>query len=201
MKNTVRYILLTVFCTVLFFAALSFSCSAAEIIDEGFITHTLRWKIDNEGTLYLEGSGNTNNYTEIQGNGSAPWNYNYSDFIKKAVIGSGINYLGENSFRKCTALETVILPQSLTYIGDYAFYDCPSLTEVILPTTLENLGDGAFYNCTKLKNIGVFNSLKKLGTYAFYNCTSLKSIEFSDTVTAEISTYAFGSCNSLVSVK
>ena len=83
------------------------------------------------------------------------------------------------SFKGCTKLENVQLPEGLLSIGDFG--DCTSLSEIALPDTLTEINPDAFRGCRALKEIALPDSLKSLGKYAFMNCTSLEEVNFDGT--------------------
>ena len=83
------------------------------------------------------------------------------------------------SFKGCTKLENIQLPEGLISIGD--FRDCRSLNEVVFPDTVEDIDEDAFKGCSSLKSITLPDSLKSLGKYAFMSCSSLESISFNGT--------------------
>lgn len=62
--------------------------------------------------------------------------------------GSGLQYIGENSFNN-TRLTTITIPNSVTTINNSAF-SCTHLTNIDLPSSITILGDYIFANCLKL---------------------------------------------------
>ncbi len=78
------------------------------------------WKFDSSGFLTITGEGEIVNrklgYTEN-------WNAMRS-FITEIHIGDGVSELGEYSFRGCTELSEVVIPNSVKYITDSAFSGC-----------------------------------------------------------------------------
>ena len=84
------------------------------------------------------------------------------------------------SFKGCTKLEEVKLPDGLLTLGDFG--GCTSLSEIALPDTLEEIEPEAFRGCNSLSKITLPNSLRSLGKYAFMSCSSLENITFEGTV-------------------
>ena len=60
-----------------------------------------------------------------------------------------------NSFRGCSAISKVVIPESVQEIGgfiDYPFLES-SIQEIIIPKSVTKISKGAFVGCDKLKNI------------------------------------------------
>lgn len=60
-----------------------------------------------------------------------------------------------NSFRGCSAISKVVIPESVQEIGgfpDYPFLES-SIQEIVIPKSLTKISKGAFVGCDKLKNI------------------------------------------------
>lgn len=126
--------------------------------------------------------------------------YNSTEIIIPSEIdGYPVTEIGDSTFRGCTNLTSVKIPDSVTSIDDSAFYGCSSLTSVTIPNGVTSIGDSTFYGCTSLKSVTIPNSVTSIGDSAFYGCSSLKSAAIPDSVTS-IGNYAFYDCNSLTSV-
>lgn len=120
--------------------------------------------------------------------------------LKKVTLKNGVRSIGEDAFRDCSSLESVIFENTvLEKISDGAFWGCSALSSIALPdsvteiernaffeTGLRNIqlpekltliGGGAFCNCENLTQIQLPAQLNKLGTDAFRNCTSLDKID------------------------
>jgi uncharacterized repeat protein (TIGR02543 family) len=149
--------------------------------------------------------------------------------IKKLTIPSSVQVIGDNAFKYCRGLETIVfedgsqlrsigsysfahcynlqsvsLPEGLQKIGKYAFYACSNLTTAKLPSTLTGLGKNSFEYCTSLTSINVpaivYSSTDDYTAYsAFGSCTSLTNITFSSTLTW-LGQYMFQDCTSLETV-
>ena len=64
--------------------------------------------------------------------------------------------------------EEVSLPEGITSIGDEAFRGCKSLTSIILPDGITSIGDSVFWDCTRLTSIAIPGSVTKIGRSAFF---------------------------------
>ena len=62
-----------------------------------------------------------------------------------------VTLVGNNTFRNCAALTSVVLP-NVTSIGNYAFNGCAALTSVDL-TNVTILGTNACYGCAELDTL------------------------------------------------
>ncbi len=103
----------------------------------------------------------------------------------------------------CTKLKGVFLPD-IKYIGSSTFKDCSSLASITIPDTVLIISTSAFENCTSLKNLSISSSskLKSIRRMAFKNCSSLNSFTFSGDSEKkfDIAQYAFQNCTSLKNV-
>lgn len=92
------------------------------------------------------------------------------------VIPQGVLGIYGGAFQGCTNLEHIAIPNSITYIAANAFQGCTKLTSVALPPNLSAIGEGAFEGCTNLQYITIPDRCKSIGQRAFRDCTSLKNI-------------------------
>ena len=157
----------------------------------------LRWVLDENGVLSINGTGRMENYFH---NSSifAPW-YEHAASIKKVVVNSGATHIGSSAFYGCTALENVVMADSVTSMGNYVFYGCTALRSAILSENITTMGSNTFRDCAALKSINLPDSITAIGTYAFYGCDALTEVVIPGG-TASIDNYAFYSCDSLETV-
>ena len=130
-----------------------------------------------------------------------------------------------STFKGCTNLSSVFLPDSVKQINYQVFYGCSSLSFVNLENqNIECIWDGAFYNCTslsvevdlpnlkninassfaksgitKVKNLGKITSIGGgwgAGEGTFYGCASLSFVRLPNTLTS-IGIQAFYNCSRL----
>lgn len=122
--------------------------------------------------------------------------------LKTVYLPSTITSLQNNIFSYCSSLENVIFADNcaLTSLPTYTFRNCSALTKISLPDNLETLGNYVFYGCTALTEIEFPDSLLSIGNYVFQNCSSLKKVYFPENLTS-IGSYAFNKCSSLTDVK
>lgn len=134
----------------------------------------------------------------------------------------------ENTFRGCSSLTSVRIPEGVTTLGNNAFNNCSSLTNIDIPESLTNIGAFAFTNTpwyedystdenNRYGNIiyinnvayqAISNSIESctfkentisIGTSAFLRCNRLTSVTIPDSVEL-IGGYAFDDCDNLSSV-
>ncbi len=111
----------------------------------------LTWTIDNNEVLTISGTGRIPDYNDPSsgGNNTAPW-YGYAYQIKKVVLGSGVQNIGNNAFAGCYGMTDITIPDGVTSIGDSAFDWCSALTEISIPGTVSSIGDSVFSGCSAL---------------------------------------------------
>ena len=84
-----------------------------------------------------------------------------------------ITEIGENTFRSCTNLTSVVISDSVTSIGNSAFYDCSGLTSVVISDSVTSIGNYAFQNCDNLTSVHIGSGVTDIGAYAFAYCNNL----------------------------
>ena len=193
------------------------NCIDGNILPHGTCGENVTWKLTEDGTLTISGTGAMEDY-DWHG---APWdslgNTIVSVIIEDGVtsIGSAaffrcgsilsvsipesVTSIGDSAFNDCGSLESIILPDSLTSIGSYAFSDCTSLESIILPDGLNSIGEYAFAWCCSLTDVTLPNGMESIDNAVFYDCDSLKNITI-PVGARDISYKAFYSCDNLASV-
>lgn len=177
------------------------------IVASGTCGTNVTWKLNDTGTLIIEGTGFMTSYRDataqgesIHSHSDAPWDAKKDD-IKQVVIREGVTSIGSYAFNCFYSLTDVVIPESMEWIGNDAFYGCDSLITVSIPKNVESIGSNAFYRCDGMTDIEIpkNGALSWIGKEAFYKCSSLKNISIPDTVTT-IGTGAFSGCSSLTDV-
>ena len=160
----------------------------------------LTWTIDNNEVLTISGTGRIPDYNDSSsgGNNTAPW-YGYAYQIKKVVLGSGVQNIGNNAFAGCYGMTDITIPDGVTSIGDSAFDWCSALTEISIPGTVSSIGDSAFYGCSALTEISIPGTVSSIGDSAFSGCSALTEISIPDTVSS-IGDSAFSRCSALTEI-
>ncbi|MCM1330557.1 MAG: leucine-rich repeat domain-containing protein [Ruminococcus sp.] len=104
--------------------------------------------------------------------------------IPNTIEGLPVTYISGYTFRDCTSLTNITIPNSVTYIGSYAFADCTSLTNITIPNSVTYIDNWAFEDCTSLTSITIPNSVTYIGDMVFTGCTSLTSINVDENNTS-----------------
>ena len=167
-----------------------------DLYGKGACGENVNWVMTADGMLTISGTGAM---TDCDSFGDpAPWKI-CRQYIKSAVIGSGVTSIGKYAFYCCEALTSVTIPDTVTVIGDGAFRGCSRLSGMTIPDTVTVIGDDAFRGCSRLSGMTIPDTVTGIGSYAFYNCSSLPSVTIPDGVTT-ISESAFEGCSRLSSV-
>ena len=122
-------------------------------------------------------------------------------------IPAGIRTIGEEAFKDCKNLTSVVIPAFVTKIEKNAFLNCAKLTTVTFAggNSLGNaltVAENAFLNCASLSRVTFENNsnVVALGDSAFSGCSRLTSIKLPATV-KDMTAGLFTGCANLVSVE
>ena len=119
--------------------------------------------------------------------------------IPSTIAGKKVTNIGDSTFKNCSSLTNVIIPNGITSIGKDAFRSCKSLTSITIPNSVTRIGNWAFSDCTGLTNVTILNSVTSIGDSAFAYCLSLTSVTIPGSVTS-IMWGAFLGCKSIKDV-
>lgn len=103
------------------------------------------------------------------------------------------------TFKGCTSLTSVTLPEFYEEIGISAFEDCEALPLITLSNDCKLIGDRAFCNCKSLETVEISEGLTTIGISSFLNCSNLKNIVLPESLET-INNYAFQNCDDLEAV-
>ena len=145
----------------------------SEVPESGELGDNITWKLDEDGTLVISGTGKM----DFGGSGS-PWGDN--EVIKSVYIKNGITDIGKDAFNFCMSLTEISIPSSVTSIGNGAFYYCPELTEINIPNGVASIGINAFSHCEQLETINIPDSVASIGAGAFSNTAWLQKKQKED---------------------
>ena len=185
--------------------------SAAKILDSGTCGENLKWTLDAEGTLTINGIGdmkNDNQFSMIL----SPWYGNNRSNIKKVVIGYNVTSIGSYAFYGCDNLTNITISNSVTSIGEGVFSGCKSLKSINVDANSVKYcsKNGILYNIDETEivifpqgktdtNFTIPDSVTSLGDEAFSGCSNLKSITIPDSVTSW-GNDVFSGCSNLTSI-
>ena len=85
------------------------------------------------------------------------------------------------TFKGCSALTSIQLPQNLAAIEKHTFADCSSLTNIDIPQSVSYIAKNAFKDCDSLSIIDLVG-IDSIAENAFSNCDMLSEIYLSDDV-------------------
>ena len=140
----------------------------------------LTWTIGNDEVLTISGTGRIPDYNTSYGEkNTAPW-YGYAYQIKKVVLGSGVQNIGNDAFAGCYCMTDITIPDTVSSIGSGAFSNC-ALREVEIPQGITSIQRNTFWYCTQLTKITIPASVTSVDMYAFYNCPVLKTVYYGGT--------------------
>ena len=137
------------------------------IVASGTCGDNITWKLHNDGTLTIEGTGRMT---------SSPWIDNYGSEIKTVIIGEGVTNIDWYAFEGCSSLTSITIPEGVTSIDWGAFEGCSSLSSVTLPECLTSIGNSAFSGCSSLSSITIPKGVTSIENSAFSGCSNLTSI-------------------------
>ena len=176
------------------------SAEAATVLRSGKCGSNLTWKLTDDGTLTISGTGAMDNYEDDT---DQPWAEYYDGewepIIKKVVIANGVTSIGDNAFSWCFDLSGVVIPNSVTSIGEHAFTGCEALPDLTIPASVTFIGEYAFSWCQNLTNVTIAADIDELPWGVLSHCTSLKNLVIPEGITA-IGPFAFDCCTALKSV-
>ncbi|MBR4200636.1 MAG: leucine-rich repeat domain-containing protein, partial [Oscillospiraceae bacterium] len=122
--------------------------------------------------------------------------------LKTVEIGEGTEIIPGQCFRKCTALESVMLPDSVQEIGcgsysdQGAFADCPNLKTVSIGKGIKIINKNAFRTTGESLEITFREGVTAIPETAFCNRTELTKVVLPETITS-IGKEAFLNCTAL----
>ncbi len=159
------------------------------IAASGTCGSNISWKLYDDGTLVLKGSG-------AMPAGVAPWKA-HSDAVTALTVDSRITSISAGAFENLPNLAQVDLGYGITTIGDNAFSGCSGLTALTLPDSLTAIGAGSFAG-TGLTKLTIPDSVKTIGTGCLEN-SSLQQIVLGTSVLS-VGTNALSGCEALTQV-
>lgn len=86
------------------------------------------------------------------------------------------------------------MPEGIEFISFYTFRGCSSLKSIVIPDNVKQIRYGAFYDCNSLTYINVPENVREIYSYAFAECDSLEYVCLGKGV-QDIYSYAFEGTN------
>jgi ankyrin repeat protein len=125
--------------------------------------------------------------------------YTYNKTIKNVTIHESVTVIKSESFKGCTSLETVVVPDTVETIDKWAFSECTALASVTLGNGVKSIELAAFDSCTSLLAIDIPDAVESIKAHAFRGCTALASASLGNGVKF-IRSNSFDSCTSLPAI-
>ena len=157
---------------------------------ETVVTHSgtcgdnLRWSLDSNGILTIEGSGEMDDYDfyvihyGYKSEKLAPW-----DKLQASVKELNFKYeptrISDCAFAKLHELTTITIPDTVEEIGIEAFGYCSNLSEITIPASVSVIKEYAFKGCNNLKHVYFAGSEEEWDAIdiAVYGNKLLKKVE------------------------
>ena len=170
--------------------SIGFSAFAADtIVADGSCGENANWKLTDDGTLTIYGSGNMNDFTS----NTIPYDQ-YKSKAKKIVIENGITRIGNYAFYWFNNTRgDLVIPDSVVSIGKYAFRVCGFNGSLTLGDHLTKIEESAFDVCKFTGQLSLPSSLKIIEADAFNGCNFTGDLIIPDSVVS-VGRYAFANC-------
>ena len=115
--------------------------------------------------------------------------------------------IGEDAFRNCKELISVVIPSSVKRIFGGAFAGCSTLTSLVISEGVAQIGGNnnwnesysTFNGCSSLTSVVIPEGVNALGPKAFSDCTSLKEVTLPSTITW-VGNALFSNCTNLKAI-
>lgn len=146
-------------------------------------TVTVTHENSNEGYTSLSGAVSipskvTNNGTSYTVTAIDSWTFRKCSGITSVTVPNTVTTIGDRAFDSCTGMTSITLGSSLTTIGAYVFCDCTSLTSLTIPNSVTTIKGSTFLDCTALKSITIGTGVTSMGYRSFSTCTALTSVKW-----------------------
>lgn len=110
--------------------------------------------------------------------------------LQQIVLPQGITQIP--IFADCTLLPRLTYPETCTSIAEEGFSGCKCLREFTLPNNIANIAEGTFSDCISLRHLVFPASVVSISANAFRGCVGLVYLDFSNhTQVPTISSYSF----------
>lgn len=161
----------------------------------------MTWKIDENGTLTISGTGRMEDY-DAYNSINSPW-FNYRKHITGVVIEEGVESIGTEAFWSCENIADITIPRSVSSIGAGAFSGTAWMEQqkkepfvivngillergtakgdITIPDTVVRIGPSALSG-EAVTSITIPSSVTEIETRGIAYCYSLKKLTVPDSV-------------------
>ena len=163
------------------------------LIDSGMCGPAAEWRLHDDGTLEISGSGPMDNYARRY---QSPWSP-YIAKITKLKLSEGITAIGAFAFMAHFSLTGPLeLPSTLRVISRNAFCGCCNLTgSLAIPDGVTRIENWAFESCWGFDGaLTIPDSVTEIGDYAFQSDTGFTGALLLPENVASIGKSAFYFC-------
>lgn len=94
--------------------------------------------------------------------------------LDEFIFFKNLEIINGYSFKLCTNLTSITIPEKVSALYSDTFYFCSSLEVVNIPDNVQSIGDYSFGSCHNLRSVSFGSGLSYLGSMAFYNCMLLE---------------------------
>lgn len=116
------------------------------------------------------------------------------------TIPHDVQTIGEEAFKNCEGLVSVVIPDSVEEIKDRAFWQCENLLSVVFENAQTKVGAGAFSCCLKLRHVVLPSAIEQIPSDMFALCYELEEITI-PVGCKEIHNGAFSCCSKLKKIE
>lgn len=120
--------------------------------------------------------------------------------LQSVVIPDGVKEFGQALFADCDTLSSVTLPDDMTEIPAYFFKNCKELAGFTFPSAVTSINYEAFKNCAKLTNLSNLPAgLQVIGPSAFRSCEHIANMVLPASLQT-LGGYSFSDCTALTAI-
>lgn len=218
MKKEIKKLILLVSAVVMLTMLMCFGVSAgSEItdyenqtpVDSGYCGASVTYRIYEDGTLILDGVGETYDY-HLKDPDGIPWIRKMYEgdlyvSINRVIIGSGITYVGPGIYTGVSSSYTIVEKNNRYYTAESGILFNKDKTKLIkypnlsnnsvfyVPETVNEIGVEAFEASKYLEKVILPERVSVIEEGAFSSCENLKHINLGESIT-DIGTEAFAYC-------
>lgn len=114
---------------------------------------------------------------------------------------SGLTRIGEAAFYGCTSLTEIVIPDTIYTVWAYTFKNCTALEAVTLPNSLVKIDQGAFEGCTSLPYMFIPGNTEIIGAWSFKGCTALAEVNMTWADVTHLREGCFKNCSGLITIR